>query len=90
MPAERKRDLDTQYTDIEERLRKMVAAKLKVPPEEIPLDTFLLDDAMDSMDRASLILEIEEEFAPVSLSAMEASEVRTIADLAALIGSRKA
>jgi acyl carrier protein len=45
-----------------ERVRGIVAAYLKVPPEQIQLDTRLSDIGLDSLGALELVFEIEEAF----------------------------
>jgi len=70
----------------EQKLQSIVAAKLQVAPEQVPLDASLMDDlSLDSFDLMAVILEIEEEFAPVTVSDKSAEELRTLREVAAYI-----
>jgi len=72
-------------TPTEQKLQSIVAAKLQVP-EQVPLDASLMDDlSLDSFDLMAVILEIEEEFAPVTVSDKSAEELRTLREVAAYI-----
>lgn len=66
------------------RLQKMVARKLKVPPDEVPVDRPLLDLDLDSMTVVQLVTDIEEEFHPVRLELTEEA-FTTLEELAAYI-----
>ena len=73
-------------TPTEQKLQSIVAAKLQVAPDQVPLDASLMDDlSLDSFDLMSVILEIEEEFAPVTISDKSAEELRTLREVAAYI-----
>ena len=73
-------------TPIEQKLQSIVAAKLQVTPDQVPLDASLMDDlSLDSFDLMAVILEIEEEFAPVTVSDKSAEELRTLREVAAYI-----
>ena len=73
-------------TPTEQKLQSIVAAKLQVAPDQVPLDASLMDDlSLDSFDLMSVILEIEEEFAPVTVSDKSADELRTLREVAAYI-----
>ena len=73
-------------TPTEQKLQSIVAAKLQVAPDQVPLDASLMDDlSLDSFDLMSVILEIEEDFAPVTISDKSAEELRTLREVAAYI-----
>ena len=73
-------------TPTEQKLQSIVAAKLQVAPEQVPLDASLMDDlSLDSFDLMAVILEIEEDFAPVTVSDKSAEELRTLREVAAYI-----
>lgn len=73
----------------ERKLQAIVAAKLGLTPEQVPLDQSLLDDmGLDSYDVMTVILEIERLFAPLTLSDQSAAELKTLRDVAAYIDSQ--
>ena len=73
-------------TPTEQKLQSIVAAKLQFAPEQVPLDASLMDDlSLDSFDLMSVILEIEEDFTPVTISDKSAEELRTLREVAAYI-----
>ena len=73
-------------TPTEQKLQSIVAAKLQVAPDQVPLDASLIDGlSLDSFDLMAVILEIEEEFAPVTISDKSAEELRTLREVAAYI-----
>jgi len=73
-------------TATESKLQEIVAAKLKVKPDQVPLDkSFVEDIGLDSFDLMSIIIEIEETFPPVSLAADEAQTLKTLQEVAAYI-----
>jgi acyl carrier protein len=78
--------MSSSITPTERKLQAIVAPKLRVSPEQVPLDKSLLEDLnLDSFDLMTVILEIEEAFAPVTISDKSAEELLTLRDLAAYI-----
>ena len=78
--------MNTVPTSTERRLQAIVAPKLDIDPDQVPLDQSLLDDlGLDSFTIMSVILEIEEAFAPVTLSDTPLEELLTLRDVAAYI-----
>ncbi len=70
-------------TPTEQKLQSIVAAKLQVTPDQVPLDASLMDDlSLDSFDLMAVILEIEEDFAPITISDKSAEELRTLREVA--------
>lgn len=75
-------------TPTEQKLQAIVAPKLKLLPEQVPLDQSLVEDlSLDSFDIMEVILEIEETFAPVSIAGKSAEELMTLHDVAHYIDS---
>lgn len=73
-------------TPTEQKLQAIVAPKLKVPPEQVPLDQSLFEDlSLDSFDMMAVILEIEETFAPVTIADKSAEELMTLHEVAVYI-----
>lgn len=73
-------------TPTERKLQAIVAAKLKVPAEQVPLDKSLIEEMnLDSLDLLTAILEIEETFTPVTISDKSAEELLTLREVAAYI-----
>ena len=78
--------MSISITPTEQKLQAIVAPKLRVPPEQVSLDKSLLEDLnLDSFDQMMVILEIEEAFAPVTISDKSAEEFLTLRELAAYI-----
>ena len=78
-------------TPTELKLQRIVAAKLKIEPERVPLDRSLTDDlGLDSFDVMGVILEIEEAFAPAVLSDEAAQELKTLREVAAYLDQQLA
>ena len=78
--------MSISITNTEQKLRAIVAPKLRVPPEQVPLDKSLLEELnLDSFDLMTVILEIEEAFAPVTISDKSAEELLTLRELATYI-----
>lgn len=73
-------------TPTELKLQRLVAARLKIEPERVPLDQSLIDDlGLDSFDLMGVILEIEEAFTPATLSDEAAQELKTLRQVAAYL-----
>ena len=67
-------------SDIETRLKKIVAKNLEVPESRITPDSSYVDDlGADSLDQVELIMAIEEEF-KVEIPDEAAEKVKTISD----------
>ena len=78
--------MSISITPTEQKLQAIVAPKLRVLPEQVSLDKSLLEDLnLDSFDQMTVILEIEEAFAPVTISDKSAEELLTLRELAAYI-----
>jgi len=78
--------MSISITLTEQKLRAIVAPKLRVSREQVPLDRSLLEDLnLDSFDQMTVILEIEEAFAPVTISDKSAEELLTLRELATYI-----
>lgn len=72
--------------DIEEELQELVAKRLKIEPEKVPLDqNFFSDMGLDSFTIMEVILDIEEAYYPVSLADKTAEELTTLREVAAYI-----
>ena len=73
-------------TPTERRLQTLAAARLQLDPDQVPLDrSFRADLGLDSFDFMGLILEIEEAFAPASLSDESAAGLTTLGEVAAYL-----
>jgi len=72
--------------DIARRLQEMIGPKIGFAPAEVPLDSDLMNElGLDSMDVVSVITEIEEVFAPVTLREQDAAKIKTLRQLAAYL-----
>ena len=75
-------------TDTERKLQSIVAERLKLAPEQVSLDKALLVElGLDSFDLMGVVLEIEQVFAPVTVSDKSADELRTLREVATYIDS---
>ena len=75
--------MSISVTPTEQKLQAIVAPKLRIPPEQVPLDKSLLEDlSLDSFDIMTVILEIEEAFAPVTIADKSAEELLTLREVA--------
>jgi len=73
-------------TPTEQKLQAIVAPKLRLAPEQVPLDKALLEELnLDSFDLMTVILEIEEAFSPITISDKAAEDLLTLRELAAYI-----
>jgi acyl carrier protein len=78
--------MNSATTLTEQKLQAIVARKLKIGPERVPLNQSLLEGlGLDSIDAMAVILEIEREFAPVTFSERAAEELKTLRDVASYI-----
>jgi len=75
-----------RITDTEGQVRAIVARKLNMDPDQIPLGESLLEGlGLDSFSIMTLVLEIEEAFPSINLSDEAILELPTLSDLAAFI-----
>jgi len=75
-----------RITDTEGQVRAIVARKLNMDPDQIPLGESLLEGlGLDSFSIMTLVLEIEEAFPSINLSDEAILELPTLRDLAAFI-----
>lgn len=80
----------SDVTPTERRLQEIAAERLEVRPEQIDLDLNLMDGlGLDSFDLMSIVLEIEEAFAPVELSDKSVEELSTLREVAAYIDANR-
>jgi acyl carrier protein len=64
-----------------EKVRELLAEQLEIDPEEIDMDTDILDDlGADSLDVVELVMSLEEEFGVV-ITDEHAGELRTVRQL---------
>lgn len=69
-------------TPTEKILQAIVAPKLRLNPEQVPLDRSLLEElSLDSFDIMSVILEIEEAFAPITIADTAAEALMTLREV---------
>jgi acyl carrier protein len=77
-------------TAIEQQLKAIVGRKLKVHPDQVPLDVDLLEEmALDSFDVIGVIVEIEDVFAPIRIAESKAEELKTLRDVATYIDQER-
>lgn len=64
---------------VEERVLAIVAAKMKVPPEQVPLDEPIIGGlGLDSYEAMEVVLDIESAYDHVSLTEADARELTTL------------
>lgn len=70
---------------VEERVKKIVAEKLSVEPEEVVSEASFVDDlGADSLDLVELIMAMEEAF-DIEISDEEAEKLQTVKDAVSYI-----
>lgn len=73
-------------TTIEKKLQNIVAPKLGCAPGLVDLDRALVAElGLDSFTLMAVIMEIEQEFPPLSLADDVAADLKTLRDVAAYI-----
>lgn len=78
--------MSVQITDTERQVRAIVARKLDMDTDQVPLGESLLEGlGLDSFSIMTLVLEIEESFPSINLSDQAILELPTLRDLAAYI-----
>ena len=78
--------MSVRITDTERQVRAIVARKLNMEPDQVPLGESLLEGlGLDSFSIMTLVLEIEESFPSVNLSDQAILELPTLSALAAYI-----
>jgi acyl carrier protein len=78
-------------TATERTLQQLVAAHLRINPDLVDLDQDLLyESGLDSVDVTTVLLDIEDAFAPLSLSDGQAAHIRSLRQLAAYIDEQRA
>jgi acyl carrier protein len=78
--------MSSAATPTEQKLQAIIAKKLQVALEQVPLDQSLTEDlGLDSLDMMAVILEIEKVFAPISVLDKSAAELKTLSEVAAYI-----
>ncbi len=71
-----------------EKVRDIIAEKLNVDPEEIKLESSIVDDlGADSIDLIELIMNLEEEYG-ISISDEEAVKLKTVRDVVDFINNQ--
>ncbi len=72
--------------ELEAQLREMVAARLRAPPQSVPLDADIVAElGLESLEVMTFLLDVENRYPPVAFDALQASNVRTLRELAAYI-----
>ena len=71
-----------------EKVREIISEKLNVDPDEIKLESSIVDDVgADSIDLIELIMNLEEEYG-ISISDEEAVKLKTVGDVVDFINSQ--
>ncbi len=70
------------------KVREIISEKLNVDPDEIKLESSIVDDlGADSIDLIELIMNLEEEYG-ISISDEEAVKLKTVGDVVDFINSQ--
>jgi acyl carrier protein len=81
----------SSVTPTERKLQDLVGERLRMPPDEVPLDKSLLEDlGLDSLTIVTILVEVDEVFAPVSVSDQSFEDLRTLREIAAFIDREQA
>lgn len=71
-----------------EKVREIISEKLNVDPDEIKLESSIVDDlGADSIDLIELIMNLEEEYG-ISISDEEAVKLKKVGDVVDFINSQ--
>jgi acyl carrier protein len=74
---------------IEERVKKIVAEKLKVDESEVALEkSFTRDLGADSLDQVELIMAFEDEFGTGEIPDEEAEKIQTVGEAVSFIKAK--
>jgi acyl carrier protein len=69
-------------TDVFERVRKVIAKHMRVPPETITPESTFAELGIDSLDGVNLLFEIEDEF-DISIEDEQARSISSIPEMVA-------
>lgn len=70
-------------TVTEQQVMAIVARRLQVPPEKVPLDEPIMDGlGLDSFDAMEVVLEIEEAYEHITLTDASARDLTTLREVA--------
>jgi acyl carrier protein len=66
--------------DIAERVRKVIARHMRIPPEKVTNESSFADLGIDSLDGVNLLFEIEDEF-DISIEDDKARSIRSVPEM---------
>jgi acyl carrier protein len=64
-------------TELVERVRKVIAKQMRIPVENVTIDSTFEQLGMDSLDGVNLLFEVEEEF-DISIDDEESRSIRSV------------
>ena len=67
-------------SDIAERVRKVIAKHMRIPPETITNDSTFAELGIDSLDGVNLLFEIEDEF-DINIEDDQARSIRSVPEM---------
>jgi len=67
-------------SDVAERVRKVIAKHMRIPPENVTNESTFADLGIDSLDGVNLLFEIEEEF-DISIDDDQARSISSIPEM---------
>ena len=67
-------------SDIAERVRKVIAKHMRIPPENVTNESTFAELGIDSLDGVNLLIEIEDEF-DISIEDDQARSIRSVPEM---------
>jgi acyl carrier protein len=67
-------------TELVERVRKVIAKQMRIPVENVTIDSTFEQLGMDSLDGVNLLFEVEEEF-DISIDDEESRSIKSVREM---------
>lgn len=67
-------------SDVAERVRKVIAKHMRIPPENVTNESTFAELGIDSLDGVNLLFEIEDEF-DISIEDDQARSIRSVPEM---------